>query len=365
MSVITFLVGNGFDLACGLKSRYIDSYDEYIHSDSSSENIDRFKHTIEKDIQTWADFEMKLAGYAHNFSQEKELVECVCDYTTFLNSYLTQQQYSFFNAIKGNSVIQNALSKTMAEGLGQFYTKLTRNDVRSVKSSFYLPNGITYKFVNFNYTNVFDSLIELAFKQDVLKNTIGTVCSYSPIIHIHGQLGNDVVLGVDNENQLTDLPYQMSIRGKRNIIKPTFIEEYDNMRMKDALNTIKTSNVICVYGLALGESDLTWRKAIANWLLEESWHHLVYFKHSLAEKEYPATAITQKMDDEEDYKDRLLDILYSDSIDPEKKAQVYKQIHVPTGFNIFRIKETITSARIESLKQQEKKDKRPKENGSR
>ena len=43
MASITFMIGNGFDLACGLKSRYTDTYEGYVSSDSSSPVIEKFK----------------------------------------------------------------------------------------------------------------------------------------------------------------------------------------------------------------------------------------------------------------------------------------------------------------------------------
>ena len=40
--IITFLVGNGFDLACGLKTKYTDVYEKYCVTESSNENIKNF-----------------------------------------------------------------------------------------------------------------------------------------------------------------------------------------------------------------------------------------------------------------------------------------------------------------------------------
>ena len=363
MSKITFLIGNGFDCACGLKSRYTDSYDGYIHTESSSENIDRFKKTIEKDIKTWADFEMRLADYAHTFKDESELVQCVRDYSSYLNDYLLQEQKAFHESFTGDNVILYALRQTMAEGLARFYAGLTKNDIRAVDFAIGDSGSLTYQFISFNYTDAFDELIKQVFTFGDLNGFMSRSCSNKPIIHIHGQLNNDVILGVDNDSQLVDLPYKLSRRGKRNIIKPAYIEGYDDKRMTDGFTYIRTSNVICAFGLALGESDLTWRKAIAEWLLENRQHHLVYFKHSLAAKRYTATAVMQKMDDEEDYKDQLMGLFFEEPLGAEETDQVYSQIHVPTGFNIFQIKETISSARIESLKRQEIKKSFPKENG--
>ena len=44
---VTFLVGNGFDIGLGLKTRYSDFYEEYCKADKAdSEAITKFKRTL-------------------------------------------------------------------------------------------------------------------------------------------------------------------------------------------------------------------------------------------------------------------------------------------------------------------------------
>lgn len=47
---VTYLIGNGFDLACGLKTKYVDSYAKYCISPSKNETIKNFKEDILKII---------------------------------------------------------------------------------------------------------------------------------------------------------------------------------------------------------------------------------------------------------------------------------------------------------------------------
>ena len=67
---VTFILGNGFDLNCGLRSSYNDVIKKYIqHSatDRVLENpaVERFKRKIEEDIsrdsKLWSDFECGMA----------------------------------------------------------------------------------------------------------------------------------------------------------------------------------------------------------------------------------------------------------------------------------------------------------------
>ena len=361
MANITFLIGNGFDCACGLKSRYLDTYDGYIKSESATKRIADFKKIIEKNIATWADFEMKLAEYAHTFNNESELIECICDYKEYLNTYLLQEQQRFLGFGKGIGSVESAVRLEMAKSLFYFFEGLIPNDKQAVLSALNDARAIYYQFISFNYTTVFDELISDVFSHDELASLSKKSISHYPVIHIHGRLNNDVVLGVDNESQLSEVQYSLSSRGKRNILKPDFIDQYDTQRKKNALMCIQSSTVICAYGVSLGESDLSWRKALAEWLFDRS-HHLVYYRHSLSSKRYPATAITQKMDDEEDYKEVLIKTLFGEEISDDLHEQLAKQIHIPVGTNIFNISTAKQEANERYISSLLRTKNRPKEN---
>lgn len=90
---ITFLIGNGFDLACGLKTRYVDVYKKYCETESPNENIRNFKKSIlqDKDIN-WTDFEMALPKWGEKLNNFSNFQECILDFTVFLDDYLKEQE---------------------------------------------------------------------------------------------------------------------------------------------------------------------------------------------------------------------------------------------------------------------------------
>ena len=57
---ITFLIGNGFDISCGMKSSYKDVCNVYKHTYSDNKVLQNFKD----EISDWGDFEMELAAHA-------------------------------------------------------------------------------------------------------------------------------------------------------------------------------------------------------------------------------------------------------------------------------------------------------------
>lgn len=333
MSVVTFLIGNGFDLACGLNSRYKDTYKGYTGSPSSSDVIKSFKDNIEEDIETWADFEMALAEYARKFEKEEDLIECIRDYKAYLIWYLKRERENFYSFLQNNADKRDALIQEMIPFLVCFFRDLTKNDrdaIWSALTNSYPP--ISCQFLSFNYTDIFDELEKQAFPW-IENNGDNLIYSDNPVLHIHGKLGEDVVLGIDNESQLVNLKYQLSNRGRRAIIKPTAVEDYDTKRKKEALSQIQSSNVICVFGLSLEESDLTWKNAVRDWLLMNPDHHMVFFDYKLADKS--CSEDIQKMDYEEDAKKERIKMLFGDTIDEDTKDRVFKQIHMPVSYTFF------------------------------
>ena len=352
MATITFMIGNGFDLACGLKSKYKDTYEGYIASESKSQTIAVFKETIESDIPTWADFEMQLAKYAKDLKSEDDLVLCQRDYDEYLNDYLKEEQQRFWDHFGFLLNSDNAVLREMIRSLTTFYHGLTQNDIQTIitvlqsDAHLHLNSADTsYNFISFNYTNIFDRLLDAA--SDLKKNKNHDYGFYNTgVIHIHGIIGEDVTLGVDNETQLSNLPYSVSFRTKRAVIKPIAVQSFNRSRVTDAELIIRNSNVICVYGLSLGESDLTWRKALATWLKTDK-HHLVYYKHEYMQYVYHSAAITEKMDVEDDCKETLLSLLYTETLESDEKEEILTRIHIPVGYKIFDFEKAFLDAELE------------------
>ncbi len=355
MSVVTFLIGNGFDLACGLKTSFkdtygvkkgfIDTYDGYLSSEPSSESkaIKRFKDDLKNDlmknVETWADFEIEFGKYAKNFDNEIELEECVRDYKIYLNEHLKREQKKFHDLCQNNIEKRSDLIGSVSALLFSFFTCFTNNDRGDILSVLNDHNQRILQFINFNYTTVFDELkevtLEVMAKSEEYRALVYS-CVNKPTLHIHGKLDEDVILGVDNDSQLVDLPYELSDFGKEAIIKPTFIEKYDGIRMANAILDINKSNIIVAFGVSLGESDLTWRDMVLDWLKEDPKHHLIFFDHKLAQKNYCKIDVNRKMNDERIAKNEWIKKFFGE-IGTDAKSDLFNQIHLPAGTDFFNL----------------------------
>ena len=319
MKNVTFLIGNGFDLSFGVHSQYRDIYKAYLDAQTSSET---FVKSFKEEIQCWSNFEMDLAKFAAKCSTEAEIVACLRDFKQFIEDYLIREQdAALYVRMRNPKDMQKALAE-FAISLEEFYTNNYPNITITIESM--LNNEqITYHFITFNYTAVLDFLIG-NIKNYLSKGII------SPALHIHGRLRENVTFGIDNEQQLPELPYSLTGRGRRALIKPVFNSEFDKQRMENAQEVIKKSDVLCIYGLSLGDSDLMWRKAICDWMIDNPQHHVFLYIHEASSKEL--SQADERMDYEEDIKGN---IFKSWGIEKRYISPFSSQFHIPVSKNIF------------------------------
>ena len=334
---VSFLIGNGFDLSCGIKSRYRDVYEEYIKTQSNSSLIERFKQDISYEIDNWGDFEVAMSKYMAQFNKEEDFLTCLRDFRRFLKKYLKREEKAF-NKLRNNYELNNIVKAEMKRSTESFYQGFTHNLDNEIEQLIKKSDSsyIWYHYINFNYTFVFDNLIKLI--------------DFSPsIIHIHGDLDEQLVLGMDNEDQLY-APFTITNKTRRGFIKSFFNTEYDSERLNNAMSYINRSDIICVYGMSLGESDERWRKSIFRWLLEDEKRHLFIYQYNLSSK--LIDDIDERMDNEEDAKTELLSRL---GLTEEEETKIFPRLHIPCGKNIFTVHDTIQNYQAEQEIEMKKK----------
>ena len=327
---ITFLIGNGFDIRLGMKTKYTDMYSSYLAAHSPNSVIGDFKKALQKTApdgyQTWGDFEIAMARYASNFKSESELIACVRDFKEHLGEHLTKEQDSFRQYSK-ERLGHIACAKEMERSLRSFHRGQTPNVVNAIEALGDLEFA-NIKFVTFNYTTVLDQII--ADYTSYYKNA-----DVKKPIHIHGSLNTDVVLGVDRTEQFDSLPYILSPRGERAFIKPSFNSQFDSARVEAAEQAITKSDVICIYGMSLGPSDDTWIRKIYDWLTIDSNHHLICFKYP--SQKFSAWRRDEMMDMEDNHREELLSRLGGS----ERLEGIDNQVHIPIGYDIFDFRNAI------------------------
>ncbi len=319
MGFTTVILGNGFDLACGLRTKFIHMYLDYVEQPSANEIIKAFKQNIKEDkemhFENWSDFEIGMAKYVKKLNNENELKECLKDFKSYMVNYLRNEVMSFIEAIKDEKY-RNTCDKMIDECILDYrFQGLTDNEIERIKididKSFNVRNALV-----FNYTPI----IQL-FSSKLRK-----------IIQLHGSLGKEIIMGIDNEEQMKDVSFKLSKSAKRAFIKPEINSEINQNRINEAVKIINDSDIIIILGWAMGDSDLFWKLKVKDWLLSSNYKHLIYLKSKTAQ--IPLSEAGELLDEIDKERAFFMQLMgYTD----EEKSKVENRIHIPINNKKFKL----------------------------
>lgn len=118
-----------------------------------------------------------------------------------------------------------------------------------------------------NYTNTLEKLFSIGDKKLPLvyfnNNNI-----LRKIIHIHGILNDTIILGVDNEEQISNKNFKNDLGIKDYLIKK---QSYDSIKTTNHIeckNLINKAKIIILYGVSLGDTDKSWWRIIGDNLIK-------------------------------------------------------------------------------------------------
>ncbi len=333
-----FMIGNGFDINCGMKTRYMDFYDVYTkqNTDLDSEVIKKFKKDISEDYGNWGDFEVAMGKYAAQFDNREDFIECIEDFSVCLKEYLRKEEKTFFKRVDKPDIFSAAIDEVRRSIL-KFGEHGTKNVSEKMKDrNAYNVNLLSV--VSFNYTSVLDILVHKAFPNASI-----------PLRHVHGDI-NSLTLGCDNDEQIKS-KFAITDDLRRCFIKPFFNKEYDEERIFWTEQAIADANTICVYGMSLGASDCSWLYLLVGWLNQNENHHLFLYDYNKSKRTYKT--LPSKMNDEEKAKKEQLKLWGVDNANED----ILSRFHIVCGTNIFNIDQAVKKAEKQKLEEKEKKPK--------
>jgi hypothetical protein len=225
---ILFLIGNGFDVSAGLKTRYEDVLNDYLANTESNSAFD----DIKKDIKLWSDFEKRLGEITINYDMEnlETYYNFLIDFRKFLVEYLTSEERKIdFNSL--DIAVLEPLKKLILSGYIYFSEKSQKTSTAYFNPQNNFPH---YYFISFNYTRILDKCLEvIRTKTEPLRN--GPASTNRPnipekIFHIHGSLDADVIMGVDSKNQIANPELRDVNRFIQTIVKPEVNNALENLK---------------------------------------------------------------------------------------------------------------------------------------
>lgn len=278
---ITFLFGNGFDLGMGMPTRFADFYEVYCKDDASdNENVRSFKKELKnwlcepdkrKRVEDWADFEKTFGEYSTKFSvdQKQDYLECFEDFVSKFNLYLENVEKC--TDFSGVNDLDAVLSKAVRD-----YRKIRKADRDEIEQFYRKFNAERiYSFITFNYTRTVDRCFDAL--KDVLKNE--SYRRVGRLVHIHGYIEDSMIVGVNDASQIMNSEFASDPVVRETLIKPfqnTLSRTGNEMDMQDVIDK---SNIICIYGMSLGDTDKKWWDYLSKWLASSDNHILIILQH--------------------------------------------------------------------------------------
>lgn len=334
---ITFLIGNGFDIKLGLKTRYTDFYKIYIDSnkDNENESIKTFTDMIQPDYKTWADFEMAFAENA--FGTKKDVRDILYDFSVKFANYLTEQ-----------TLLCDYTDKSISQKFKNFllngYTFLEKRDRETIKNTYdsYIGNRII-NFINFNYTDTLENLINTC-RTNTNSNELQTFrvkgsiyhTIIDKIINIHGHLGDSIIIGIDSIEQLKNNDLKKDTALSKYCVKSKINEDIGNIQVEsNFVNTVMSSNIIYSYGLSFGASDKSRWEVITKWLKSDKNKKLIIYKYETNFRSYNSAYRRKLLDAIEELKNYYLKLL---GFDESEYESYYDQIFVIDSDDVLDFK---------------------------
>lgn len=257
---ILYIIGNGFDINLGLKTRYSDFYEYYKTLQSKSPNVKKLKDNIGTNFKNWSDLEQALGEYTENFSTVDEFIEVYEDIGDNLGDYLKEQEKRFdFSKIDIKKISEylafpeRSLLKADKERVEKFKNKWN--------SEHWDVNIIT-----FNYTNS----LEQIFKNDFTSLTLDLHHNFKIILrgfeHIHGYYDNRMIMGVNDVSQIKNQSFHNNQDILDALVKPNCNKVNKTTIDNLCYSQITKANVICIFGSSIGDTDNYWWQAIGEQL---------------------------------------------------------------------------------------------------
>lgn len=273
-TVVTFLIGNGFDIGLGLKTRYADFVATYLKCPSKTEVIVKLKKAINQNIDLWGDAELAFGKLPFStFGKESYPVvkECVTDFSDTLSVYLQNEERRF-------QVPADELKVAFGTLLCSYYQRLgaypKRNELKRLKRF----NRLKVNVINFNYTETVDKMLPPSGTM-TLPEWGKVDVQINEVCHIHGALsvGTSRSFGVNMLSQIED--DKLIPEARMLLVKPD-VDRMARWGLEPmAKEMIDESDTVVLFGLSLGSTDQLWWNYLLDYIQYKTEHRLCLMQY--------------------------------------------------------------------------------------
>ena len=325
---IVYLIGNGFDLNMGLKTKYSDFYSQYIQSESIDESILRLKQDIGKYLSkessdiNWSDFELDFGRYTSRITSVEELINIYEDVNISLHNYIKEQELLLGMRDKQVLIKDLMFPAEHLREIDKFYI----NDF----AARFKKTPQNTNIITFNYTKCIENILGIKYVNHYKLgyNNKGNPCYLHSIKHIHGCIDDNILVGVNDINQIHNEQLKKDNTALDLLIKPQSNKAIGSRVDEECIRVIEKSNLMCLFGLSLGDSDIFWWNLIGEQLLRTDFR-LIFFVRDNDLKIKHLIGETIKF-----YKEFLLS---KTDLSLEEKNEVGEKIFIGYNTEIFKL----------------------------
>ena len=267
---VLYILGNGFDKAQGMATSYPEFY-KYLTENikGGSPLLEKMKSAITENTILWSDMESGLGEFTSATNNAVEFDNFYFELSEHLQNYLKKENEKFVPSEKLKNKFQSDFT-TVSKYLGALDKE--RYNAFINRHSF---SSKDISVITLNYTDTLEKILSLnasVTAKSFLNNT-----NLRNIIHVHGQLGESIIIGVDHPGQIRNDEFRKNEDIKDIMIKIESNESMKETRHIDCERLIANAEVIILFGVSLGETDARWWKLIGQHLKRR--RNLVIIQH--------------------------------------------------------------------------------------
>ena len=324
---ILFLLGNGFDRNLKMETAYEHFYkNAYQVQPDDNDLIKNLKLAIKNDVKTWADLELALGKHTKELKSREEFYLVFDDIRDKLSVYMSEQKSPYiFDSSTQNKFLNDMWYpyNFLAEGEKNTFSQLANK---------YIHNQTSISAISFNYTNSLEKILSYN-NENIQIGTIGKIpCFFTVIEHIHGFTDERFVLGVDNIEQIANEAFRNDEEIVRSFVKPRLNKEAKHLVDERCKKMIDNAQIICLFGMSVGETDKTWWQYIGTLLQNGggSIRLIIFWKDEEIHPRY----IDKKLRVENEVRERFLSMT---SLSDNLKKNISQYIYIAYNTKIFKM----------------------------
>ena len=236
---VTFLVGNGFDLNAGLRTRFSDFFKVYCEETANDTPvIKKFKEEIGTNVELWSDFEKQMGAYTSKVAKDipkggelsiEDYYTCIDDFRNKFIIYLNEEIRRPTVSVMKTQIREKC--EDMLMNPFRYLRTGQRERLYNYIDAQPQPLSVEYGFVVFNYTDMCEQCMRIVGSIGIkgyCDRPIIAEISADRFVYVHGRLGSEILLGVDNISQIRNPFLQNDEELVYSIVKPISNRELES-----------------------------------------------------------------------------------------------------------------------------------------